>query len=57
MKVDGSQKITILRNVELTGSFIHNVGMWMLIEVVELFARGGDFDNGDDHADAVDGIG
>jgi cytochrome c peroxidase len=39
----GSFKTPGLRNVELTGPYMHNGGMSTLHQVVEFYARGGDF--------------
>ncbi len=44
--VEGAFKIPGLRNVELTGPYMHNGGMATLAEVVEFYARGGNFDEG-----------
>ena len=41
--VDGAFKTPSLRNVELTGPFMHNGGMKNLTEVVQFYARGADF--------------
>ncbi len=43
IRVDGSFKVPILRNVELTGPYFHNGGKATLEDVVDLYARGGDF--------------
>jgi cytochrome c peroxidase len=40
--VDGSFKVPILRNVELTGPYFHNGGQATLEQVVEFYNRGGD---------------
>ena len=40
----GAFKIPSLRNIELTGPYTHNGGMGSLEEVVEFYARGGNFD-------------
>ncbi len=42
--VDGAFKTPTLRNVELTGPFMHNGGMKSLEEVVLFYARGADFE-------------
>lgn len=57
--VDGAFKTPTLRNVELTGPFMHNGGMKSLEEVVLFYARGADFENENiDNLDPdVDGIG
>ncbi len=39
----GSFKVPQLRNVELTGPYFHNGGMLTLRQVVDFYARGGDF--------------
>ena len=41
--VDGSFKAPSLRNVELTGPYMHHGGMKSLEEVVQFYARGSDF--------------
>jgi hypothetical protein len=38
-------KVPTLRNIELTGPYMHNGSMATLKEVVEFYARGGNFDN------------
>lgn len=43
--VKGAFKTTTLRNVELTGPFMHNGSMATLEEVVEFYNRGGNFHN------------
>lgn len=43
--VDGAFKSPSLRNVELTGPYMHNGGMKSLEEVVQFYARGADFFN------------
>jgi hypothetical protein len=40
--VDGSMKVPILRNVELTGPYFHNGGQATLEQVVDFYNRGGD---------------
>lgn len=42
--VDGAFKIPSLRNIELTGPYMHNGGMASLEEVIEFYTRGGNFD-------------
>jgi cytochrome c peroxidase len=42
---NGAFKIPSLRNVELTGPYMHNGSMKTLEEVVEFYNRGGNFDN------------
>lgn len=44
--VDGAFKIPSLRNVELTGPYMHNGSMATLDQVVEFYARGGNFEGG-----------
>jgi hypothetical protein len=41
--VKGAFKVPSLRNVELTGPYMHNGGMATLLQVVEFYVRGGDF--------------
>jgi cytochrome c peroxidase len=41
--VDGSFKTPTLRNIELTGPYMHNGSMASLEQVVEFYARGGNF--------------
>jgi cytochrome c peroxidase len=41
--VDGAFKAPGLRNVELTAPFFHNGGAATLMQVIELYSRGGDF--------------
>ncbi|MHB8069307.1 MAG: cytochrome-c peroxidase [Desulfobaccales bacterium] len=41
----GAFKVPQLRNVELTGPFMHNGGMSTLRQVVDFYTRGGNFDN------------
>ena len=43
--VDGAFKTPILRNVELTGPYMHNGSMSTLEQVVEFYNRGGNFRN------------
>lgn len=43
--VNGAFKTPSLRNIELTGPYMHNGGMATLRQVVEFYARGGDFEN------------
>jgi cytochrome c peroxidase len=42
--IDGAFKIPGLRNVELTGPYMHNGGMATLDQVLEFYARGGNFE-------------
>lgn len=44
--VDGAFKVPGLRNVELTGPYMHNGGMATLDQVVEFYARGGNYEVG-----------
>ena len=57
--VDGAFKTPTLRNVELTGPYMHNGGMKSLTEVVQFYARRADFfeENIDNLDPDVDGIG
>ena len=41
--VNGAFKTPSLRNVELTGPYFHNGGASTLMQVVEFYARGGNF--------------
>ena len=50
--VDGAFKVPGLRNVELTGPYMHNGGMQTLIQVVQFYTRGGNFP--DDNIDNLD---
>jgi cytochrome c peroxidase len=45
----GAMKIPTLRNVELTGPYMHNGGMATLDEVLEFYTRGGNFDTSSKH--------
>lgn len=56
--VDGAFKTPSLRNVELTGPYMHNGGMKSLTEIVEFYTRGADFfqENIRDLAPGVQGI-
>ena len=54
--VDGSFKVPTIRNVELTGPYMRTGTMKSLEEVVEFYARGGDFKNEHNRAPDVDGI-
>lgn len=42
-------KIPSLRNIELTGPYMHNGGMATLEQVIEFYARKGNFENVDKH--------
>lgn len=57
--VRGAFKVPGLRNVELTGPYMHNGGMATLMQVVDFYARGGDFhDRNLENLDPIlDGIG
>jgi cytochrome c peroxidase len=44
--VDGAFKVPGLRNVELTGPYMHNGSMATLDQVVEFYARGGNYEVG-----------
>jgi cytochrome c peroxidase len=57
--VNGAFKVPGLRNVELTGPYMHNGGMATLMQVVEFYVRGGDFhdENIDDLDPIIDVIG
>ncbi len=41
--VNGAFKIPSLRNIELTGPYMHNGGLASLEQVIEFYARGGNF--------------
>jgi cytochrome c peroxidase len=43
--INGAFKTPQLRNVELTGPYFHNGGQLTLMQVVDFYNRGGDFDN------------
>jgi cytochrome c peroxidase len=43
LAVDGAVKTPQLRNIELTGPYMHNGGMDTLEQVVDFYSRGGDF--------------
>lgn len=42
-------KVPTLRNIELTGPYMHNGSMATLEQVIEFYARGGNFDNNNTH--------
>jgi hypothetical protein len=42
-------KVPTLRNIELTGPYMHNGSMATLQQVIEFYARKGNFDNADKH--------
>jgi cytochrome c peroxidase len=59
--LDGAFKTPTLRNVELTGPYFHNGGQATLMQVVDFYARGGDFhehniDNLAPDIDLIDGM-
>jgi cytochrome c peroxidase len=59
--VDGAFKVPGLRNVELTGPYMHNGGMATLMQVVDFYVRGGDFhlanlENLDPFVDGIPGM-
>ena len=56
--VDGAFKASSMRNIELTGPYMHNGGMKSLTEVVQFYTRGADFfkENIDDLDPDVHGI-
>jgi hypothetical protein len=43
--ISGAAKVPGLRNAELTGPFFHNGGALTLMQAVDFYNRGGDFDN------------
>jgi hypothetical protein len=43
--ITGAAKVPGLRNAELTGPFFHNGGAVTLMQAVDFYNRGGDFDN------------
>ncbi len=43
LAVRGAFKTPTLRNIELTGPYMHNGAMWTLTEVVQFYAPGADF--------------
>ena len=45
--IQSAFKAPQLRNVELTGPYMHNGGMLTLRQVIDFYARGGDFNNPD----------
>jgi cytochrome c peroxidase len=57
--VNGAFKVPSLRNVELTGPYMHNGGHLTLAQVVDFYTRGGDFAaaNVDDFSPNVNPIG
>jgi cytochrome c peroxidase len=44
---NAAAKVPGLRNVELTGPYFHNGGQLTLMQVIDFYNRGGDFDNPD----------
>jgi cytochrome c peroxidase len=57
--VDGAFKAASLRNVELTGPYMHNGGKATLKQVVDMYNRGGDFaaENRDNLAPDIEPLG
>jgi cytochrome c peroxidase len=51
--VNGAFKIPSLRNIELTGPYMHNGGMATLEQVIEFYTRGGNFHHHAKQADKV----
>jgi cytochrome c peroxidase len=49
--VTGTFKVPTLRNVTLTGPYMHNGSLATLEQVVDFYNRGGNFDNVDKHPD------
>ncbi|MBA3327728.1 MAG: cytochrome C peroxidase, partial [Solirubrobacterales bacterium] len=49
--VEGTFKVSGLRNVELTAPYFHNGGQSTLRQVVDFYNRGGDFDNPEKSSD------
>ena len=43
--ITGTAKVPGLRNIELTGPYFHNGGQATLMQVIDFYNRGGDFDN------------
>jgi len=43
--VNGAFKIPSLRNIELTGPYMHNGGLATLEQVIEFYSRGGNFNH------------
>ena len=56
---NGAFKVPSLRNIELTGPYMHNGGHATLAHIVDFYTRGGDFlsQNIHDHSPAVSPIG
>lgn len=54
---DGAFKVPSLRNVELTGPYMHNGGMATLEEVVQFYNRGGNFSSHGKDAQFLFGVG
>ena len=54
--VDGSFKVPSLRNVELTGPYMHNGGMATLEQVVEFYNRGGNHRGSLDNTSSTSGF-
>jgi len=57
LAVNGAFKTPTLRNIELTGPYMHNGSMASLEQVVEFYARAGDFENTHDKDRDVAGFG
>lgn len=55
--INGAFKIPSLRNVELTGPYMHNGGMKSLGEVLEFYDRAGNFNNEEHFATLVVNLG
>ena len=51
--VNGAFKIPTLRNIELTGPYMHNGGMATLEQVIEFYTRGGNFHHHAKQSDKV----
>jgi len=51
--VNGAFKIPSLRNIELTGPYMHNGGMATLDQVLEFYSRGGNFDTQAKHTTSI----
>jgi cytochrome c peroxidase len=49
--VDGSFKVPTLRNIDLTGPYMHNGSLATLEQVVDFYNQGGNFDNVGKHPD------
>lgn len=53
LAIDGAFKVPTLRNVELTGPYMHNGSLLTLEQVVDFYFRGGNFNNLDHFATLV----